>query len=104
MAMVEPPPYNPLIGFIIVGLLYFIPTFVGWNKRNRTAIFWLNFFLGWTVVGWIGTLIWALTKDPIPTQVIVNQPAPASVLCARCGKYSPPGTKFCSMCGAQITA
>jgi Superinfection immunity protein len=97
-------PFHWLVVIAILVLPYFIPAFVGRNKRNAKAIFWLNFFLGWTFVGWIAVLIWALTNDPVPTQVIVNQPAQSSVLCASCGKYSVPGTKFCSMCGAQIVA
>jgi hypothetical protein len=89
--------------FIISALLYFVPVIVGRNKRNARAIFWLNFFLGWTVVGWVGTLIWALIQDPVPAQVIVNQPAQDWVHCPSCKRYSPPGAKFCSTCGVQIT-
>jgi len=46
---------------------YFIPSFVGWNKRNGGAIFVLNLLLGWTVIGWIIALIWANTVDPEPS-------------------------------------
>ena len=42
---------------------YFIPTLVGAKKRNVSAIFVLNLFLGWTVVGWVVALVWACTKD-----------------------------------------
>jgi Superinfection immunity protein len=33
---------------------YFLPTIVGFakGKQNAGAIFVLNFFLGWTLVGW----------------------------------------------------
>ena len=88
---------------IISVFMYFIPAIVGRNKRNLAAIFWLNFLLGWTVAGWIVSLIWALTKDATPAQVIVNQPTQPSVLCSDCGKYSPPSAKFCAICGATIT-
>jgi hypothetical protein len=47
------------IGFLI----YFIPSFVGWNKKNINAILTLNIFLGWTVIGWLVALIWAVSKD-----------------------------------------
>jgi hypothetical protein len=93
-----------LLLIILCVLLYFGPAIAGRKKRNSTAIFWLNFLLGWTVAGWIVAFIWAMTKDAPPTQVIVNQPALASVLCASCGKYSQSDTKFCGMCGAQITS
>jgi RsiW-degrading membrane proteinase PrsW (M82 family) len=96
-------PFHWLVVLIIIGPLYFLPAIIGRKKKNAPAIVALNFFLGWTFVGWIVALVWAFTNDPVPTQVIVNQPAPVSVLCSNCGKYSPPGTKFCSMCGAQMT-
>lgn len=101
----------PVLGFLIVTFLYFLPAAVGWNKRNFSAIFWMNFLLGWTVAGWIASLIWALTKDADQPKVIVNQsappPAPApppALLCVLCGKYSASGAKFCSSCGAQTTS
>ena len=88
--------------FIIFALLYFIAAIVARKKRSSSGIFWLNFFLGWTVVGWVTALIWALKKDPQSTQV-VDHGAQEWVRCAGCGKYSPPGAKCCSSCGAQIT-
>ena len=50
----------------IVGILaipYFFPTIVGCRKRNSGAIFVLNLFLGWTFVGWVVALVWAVTRD-----------------------------------------
>jgi uncharacterized membrane protein YqaE (UPF0057 family) len=43
--------------------LYFLPSLAGYDKKNIGAIFALNLLLGWTVLGWIAALIWALTKD-----------------------------------------
>ena len=36
-------------------LLYFLPTIVALlrEKYDRVSIFLLNFFLGWSVIGWI---------------------------------------------------
>lgn len=48
---------------LIAGFIYFLPTIVGWNKRNSDAILVLNIFLGWTFIGWVVALVWALTKD-----------------------------------------
>jgi len=69
---------------IIVALLYFIPTFIVLcNKHsNAIAIFCLNLFLGWTVVGWFVCLIWAVVR-PAPAQTIIinnanNAPATLS--------------------------
>lgn len=88
---------------VILGLLYFLLWIVGRKKRNASAIFWLNFLLGWTVVGWIAALIWALKTDPQSTPIVVNQAEQEWVRCFAYGRYSPPGAKFCSSCGAQIS-
>lgn len=50
--------------FLIIGLfIYFLPTIVGWNKRNSGAILTLNLLLGWTFIGWVVALVWAMTHD-----------------------------------------
>ena len=45
-------------------LVYFIPSLVAStrNQDNRFTIFAVNLVLGWTVVGWIGALVWAIYK------------------------------------------
>ena len=45
-------------------LFYFIPRLVALGRKhdNTTAIFFLNFFLGWTLIGWVGALVWACIK------------------------------------------
>jgi len=48
---------------ILAVFLYFIPSIVGKDKNNAGAIFALNLFLGWTLIGWVVALVWALTKD-----------------------------------------
>jgi hypothetical protein len=53
-----------LIVFGVV--IYFVPSFWAMGKRNSGAIFALNLFLGWTFIGWVGALIWAIMdKDDI---------------------------------------
>ena len=51
-----------------IGFLYFLPAFVAAraNKRNFGAIVVLNLFLGWTFVGWVVALVWALVEDRFP--------------------------------------
>lgn len=48
---------------LIALILYFLPSFVGWGKKNWAAIFILNLLLGWTFFGWVGALVWATCKD-----------------------------------------
>lgn len=53
------------IGFLVILVsffLYFLPSIVGRNHKQIAAIFVLNLFLGWTFVGWVVALVWALTK------------------------------------------
>lgn len=59
-----------LVGIIIVvilGLLgvwlYFLPFAIASEKRNAKAIFFLNLFLGWTLVGWVVALVWANMEE-----------------------------------------
>jgi hypothetical protein len=54
-----------LIVFAVALGLYFIPYLNAWYRKHRNtgAIFWLNFFLGWTVLGWIAAVIWSATNN-----------------------------------------
>ncbi len=55
--------FLPIFGFGFV--LYFLPSIValGRSKRDTAAIFVLNLFLGWTAIGWVIALVWALKQD-----------------------------------------
>ena len=46
--------------------IYFLPTIIVWLRThyNRGAILALNLLLGWTVVGWIVSLVWSFTNPP----------------------------------------
>lgn len=52
-----------MISFIFGIVLYFLPSFVGWSTKNRGGIFIVNLLFGWTVLGWIGALIWAAISE-----------------------------------------
>ena len=52
-----------LLLFIVFLTIYFIPTMMASGKKNATAIFALNLFLGWTILGWVVALVWACVKD-----------------------------------------
>ena len=53
--------------FVWLGLaiIYFLPTIVAERKKktNLNSIFVVNFFLGWTLLGWVIALAWALATD-----------------------------------------
>lgn len=70
-----------LIFFCIFGAaVYFIPTIIAFkrDKANKIAILALNFFLGWSLIGWVVSLVWALSNEQAasPQQVIVYNTAP----------------------------
>jgi len=46
-------------------VMYFLPSIIALarSKRDTLAIFLLNFFLGWSVIGWIVALVWAAKND-----------------------------------------
>lgn len=46
--------------------VYLVPWFVAArrNHPNTTAIAALNLLLGWTFLGWVAALVWALTAVP----------------------------------------
>lgn len=45
--------------------LYFLPTIVAFLRKhkNTLAIFLLNFLTGFTLIGWVIALIWAVKRD-----------------------------------------
>lgn len=53
-----------LVALVIV--IYFIPAIVAYNRNHHQegAIFILNLFLGWTLLGWVAALVWAATAIP----------------------------------------
>lgn len=56
-----------LVMLAVATIVYFVPTFVAAlrNHPNAVAITLLNLFLGWTLIGWVGALIWAsLARKP----------------------------------------
>jgi hypothetical protein len=66
-----------LILLAIVALaIHFLPTIVAGSRhaRNFWLIFLLNFFFGWTLIGWIAALIWAAVDQP--RYVIAYLPPP----------------------------
>jgi hypothetical protein len=45
--------------------LFFLPTIIAASRgHNALAIFLLNFFFGWTVIGWCAALIWSVVDKP----------------------------------------
>ena len=57
---------SPVLAFFLTAflwLVYFVPSIVALkrNHRSKGGIMVLNLLLGWTVLGWIGALVWSLS-------------------------------------------
>ncbi len=48
---------------IIAMPLYLLPSILARDRNNFTPILLTNILLGWTVIGWISSLVWALKTD-----------------------------------------
>ena len=48
-------------GVVVAG--YFLPGMIAIERKHHqaAAIFMLNLLLGWTVLGWIAALVWAVS-------------------------------------------
>ena len=63
--------------FMVLLIMYFVPSIVAFSRSHKDApaIVAVNFFFGWSVVGWIWALVWALAdprgRNANPT-VVVN--------------------------------
>jgi hypothetical protein len=52
-----------LIFVAVITAIYFLPTIVAWGKPQAGTVFLLNLFLGWSLIGWVVALLWALWRD-----------------------------------------
>ena len=59
-------------GFLGFGfVMYFLPSIIAIvrSKRDIAGIVLLNLFLGWTMIGWVVALVWAVKTD-VPVVVV----------------------------------
>lgn len=86
----------------VVAAIYFLPAIVAGSRDHRSAgaIFVLNLLLGWTVLGWIVSLVWSCTGD-----VAVASAAPAvqtHVKCPDCAELVLAEARVCKHCGRKL--
>jgi hypothetical protein len=97
--------------FFLAGVaLYFLPTIIGASrhKANLIGIFLVNFFLGWSVIGWVIALVWAVSTERVDQMAYAPgmppgpAPQPHGHYCQSCGTAGAPGAQFCARCGQRI--
>lgn len=88
----------------IIGLfLYFLPALVASDRKspNTTAIFVLNLFLGWSLIGWIVALVWACSGEN--RRKLAKKAAGALIYtCPYCDEEIRPAAIKCKHCGSDI--
>jgi hypothetical protein len=62
--------YDSNVLAIALIALYFLPAMIAVSRRakRKAGIIILNVSLGWTVLGWIGALIWAVSDNTLPQE------------------------------------
>jgi hypothetical protein len=66
--------FDMLTFLAVLFLLYWLPTLVALVRRTPSAlgVAAINFFLGWTVIGWIVALVLALAAYPAERVIIIE--------------------------------
>jgi hypothetical protein len=75
---------------------YFLPAIIAGTRHARHfgGIFLLDLLFGWTVIGWLGTLIWACTDEA--------EQAVGRVPCPYCAEAILPAAKVCPHCRRDL--
>jgi hypothetical protein len=85
-------------------LVYFLPAIVAKEREhpNATAITVLNLILGWTLLGWVAALVWALTVSRVAPKIA--QSDVARCLCPACGESISIHAQVCRFCNHQLAS
>jgi hypothetical protein len=68
--------YVYVLGLIVGLLLYVVPSLVAVGKESAGRVIALNLLIGWTIVGWVLALAWAVR--------LPRKPGPEHRLSGRC--------------------
>jgi len=84
---------------IISVLIYFLPSLIGQHKENSLGIFLLNLLLGWTFLGWVVSLLWAVVS---PRKIVHQNSGYNLRKCPYCAEYVKEEAKICKHCRMEI--
>lgn len=106
--------FGPLF-FVAAPALYFLPTIEAKirSHNNLGSLAALNFFLGWTIIGWVSALVWALAK-PARAEMASTTPGSEPLRhndaairtqerdCPHCAEVIKAAAKVCKHCGRDV--
>ena len=66
--------FQELIILCIVIPIYFLPAIIASSRshHNSVSLFFANFLLGWTFIGWVACLVWSFSNTKTDTTVVNN--------------------------------
>ena len=91
-----------LLFLVIFLALYFLPTIIA-SQRHRVsvgAIAAVNIFFGWTVLGWVICLAWALSGNSNTAETST----PAGRACPNCAETIKWEAVVCRFCNRDVPA
>jgi len=92
------------IAFIVLAIVfYFLPALIADKRKVAAAgtIAWVNFFFGWTILGWIAALIWAVAEAPIAPAALPRDD-PEQRDCPACYSKIDPRATICPHCRTAV--
>lgn len=86
---------------ILAVLFYFLPALIADRRKagQSTAIGWVNLLFGWTILGWIAALVWAVSDAP---KVETLPPDTSLRDCPACYSKIDPRATICPHCRSTV--
>lgn len=95
---------NVEIILVILFLLaiYLLPSINAFNRwhKDKKAVLALNLFLGWTAIGWIGSLIWSFTGSNLKKERLKE--SYTSKTCPHCAELVKIDARICRFCQREL--
>jgi hypothetical protein len=73
-SMLTNPVLTVIVGLLAIAVL-FLPAIVANQKKHKqyNSILLINILFGWTIIGWLIALIWAISASPVQSSPTARQ-------------------------------